>query len=64
MAEIGFTNIEVQRSTTGTSGWVTEFTPVDDTVTNATSHTKNNEARSVGGYYYRVKLYHYAKDTG
>lgn len=65
MAKIGFTNIEVQRSTNGSSGWVTELTPVDDTVTNAVSHTKNNEARSVvGGYYYRVKLDHYAKETG
>lgn len=65
MAKIGFTNIEVQRSTNGSSGWVTELTPIDDTVTNAVSHTKNNEARSVvGGYYYRVKLDHYAKETG
>ncbi len=65
MAKIGFTNIEVQRSTNGTSGWTAELTPIDDTVTNAESHTKNNEARSVvGGYYYRVKLDHYAKETG
>lgn len=65
MTKIGFTNIEIQRSTNGTSGWFTELTPVDDTVTNAESHTKNNEARSVvGGYYYRVKLDHYAKETG
>ena len=65
MAKIGFTNIEVQRSSNGTSGWVTELTLADDTASNAMSHTKNNESKSVvGGYYYRVKLDHYAKETG
>jgi len=65
MAKIGFTSIEVQRSSNGTSGWVTELTPNNDTVTNASTHTKNNESNSVvGGYYYRVKLNHYAKEKG
>jgi len=65
MAKIGFTSIEVQRSSNGTSGWVTELTPNNDTVTNASTHTKNNESKSVtGGYYYRVKLNHYAKEKG
>ncbi len=65
MAKIGFTNIEVQRSSNGTSGWVTELTLADDTASNAVSHTKNSESKSVvGGYYYRVKLDHYAKETG
>ena len=65
MAKIGFTSIEVQRSSNGSSGWTTELTPNDDTVTNAAVHTKNNESQVViGGYYYRVKLNHYAKEKG
>ena len=65
MAEIGFKNIEIQHSVTGTSGWVTERTPGNDVITNAIYHRKNNEAQTVGGgYYYRVILDVYAKETG
>lgn len=65
MAKIGFTNISVQHSYNGTSGWSTEYSLDDDTVTNNDVHYKNSEYHSVmGGYYYRVKLDHYAKEKG
>lgn len=65
MAKIGFKNIQVQRSANGTSGWTTEFSLSDDLASTAASHNKNSEAHTVtGGYYYRVVLDHYAKETG
>ncbi len=65
MAKIGFTNISVQRSYSGSSGWTTEFSLDDDTAKNTDTHYKSNEYHSVmGGYYYRVKLDHYAKEKG
>ena len=65
MAKIGFTNISVQHSYNGTSGWSTEYSLDDDIVTNTDAHYKNSEYHSVmGGYYYRVKLDHYAKEKG
>ena len=65
MAKVGFTNISIQRSANGYSGW-TEETPLnDDLVQNSTFNTKVNEQHSVlGGYYYRVVLDHYAKEKG
>lgn len=65
MASIGFKNIEIQYSSNGTSGWLMEYSLADDLVTNETLHTKNSESHGVhGGYYYRVVLDHYAKETG
>lgn len=65
MAEIGFKNIKIQHSTNGTSGWTDEDTRNPDTIPNASYHEKNGESVSVsGGYYYRVVLDHYAKETG
>jgi hypothetical protein len=65
MAEIGFKNIKIQRSSNGTSGWTDEDTRYPDIITNANYHEKNNESVPVvGGYYYRVVLDHYAKETG
>lgn len=65
MAKIGFKNIEIQRSSNGSSGWTKELDLSDDIVTNTLVHDKVSEKHNVaGGYYYRVKLDHYAKETG
>ena len=65
MAKIGFKNIEVQRSSNGSTGWTKEFDLSDDLATDKRVHYKDEEQHSVsGGYYYRVKLDHYAKETG
>lgn len=65
MGKIGFQNIEVQRSSNGSSGWITELSPDNDVVKNASVHIKSGEYHPVaGGYYYRVKLDHYAKENG
>jgi hypothetical protein len=65
MGKIGFTNISVQRSSSGNSGWSTEYSLDDDTVKNFDVHYKSSEYHSViGGYYYRIKLDHYAKEKG
>lgn len=65
MAKIGFKNIEIQRSSNGSSGWTKELDLNDDIATNTDAHYKDYEQHSVvGGYYYRVKLDHYAKETG
>ena len=65
MAKIGFTNISIQRSSNGYSGWTEEIPLNDDLALNSTCNSKNNEQHSVtGGYYYRVVLDHYAKEKG
>ena len=65
MAKVGFTDISIQRSVNGTSGWTEEKSLADDLAENAVYHKKTNEYVSVaGGYYYRVVLDHYAKETG
>ena len=65
MAKIGFKNIEIQRSSNGSSGWSKELDLNDDIATNTYVHDKDNEPHTVaGGYYYRVKLDHYAKEKG
>lgn len=65
MAKIGFTNIVVQHSTNGTSGWTDEVPRDRDLATNTIYHYKTSEPISViGGYYYRVVLDHYAKEPG
>lgn len=65
MAEIGETNIEVQRSANGTDGWITYTTVPKQTNYDSTSHYLNSYGVNVtSGYYYRVKLTHYAKEQG
>jgi len=65
MASIGFKNITIQHSSNGTSGWTAEYPLADDLDTNTYINEKINEPHSVtGGYYYRVVLDHYAKETG
>ena len=57
MAKIGFKNIEIQRSSNGSSGWTKELDLDDDVDTNSLRHRKDDESHTVaGGYYYRVKL--------
>ena len=65
MAKIGFKNIVVQHSVNGTSGWSDEVPRDDDLAANTFRHSKVNEPITVsGGYYYRIVLDHYAKETG
>lgn len=65
MAKVGFTDISIQRSSNGLSGWTEEKPLSDDLANNTVFHSKSNEQRGVaGGYYYRVVLNHYAKETG
>lgn len=65
MAKVGFTDVSIQRSANGYSGWVEEKPLNDDLAQNTYFHKKTNEQQSVvGGYYYRVVLNHYAKETG
>lgn len=62
MGKIGFKNITVQRSSDNKS-WTTETTISDSISDDALSHSIENYSISVtGGYYYRVKLTHYAKE--
>ena len=62
MGKIGFKNIAVQRSSDNKS-WTTETNISDDIAEDVASHYIDNHAISVkGGYYYRVKLTHYAKE--
>lgn len=65
MAEIGETNIEVQRSSNGTSGWITYTTVPQQINYDSASHYLNSYVVNVtSGYYYRVKVTHYAKEQG
>lgn len=65
MKTIGFTNIVVERSSSGTSGWTSAYTLNDVTNSNVKLHRFNNRLVTVtGGYYYRVSCNHYAKETG
>lgn len=62
MGKIGFKSITVQRSSDNKS-WTTETTISDSIADDALSHSLENYSISVtGGYYYRVKLTHYAKE--
>lgn len=62
MAKVGFTNIVVQRSS-DKSNWTTEVTLGDKIKEDASFYSLNNISVSVkGGYYYRVKCTHYAKE--
>ncbi len=65
MAKIGFKDIKIQRSSNRTSGWTDEKTIADQIATNSIYHYLSQYSVSVaGGYYYRVVLTHYAKETG
>ncbi len=65
MAEIGFKNIKVQQSTSGSGGWTTYFSPSNQIITDADSYALENFLISVpGGYYYRFELTNYAKEYG
>lgn len=64
MSEIGFTDIKIQRSSDLTT-WTTEKTVSNKIAEDTISHALVNYSVSVqGGYYYRVKLTHYAKEQG
>ena len=64
MSEIGFTDIKIQRSSDLTT-WTTEKTVSDKIKEDAFTYSLANYSVSVqGGYYYRVKLTHYAKEQG
>jgi len=63
MKSIGFTDIHVERSSNGTSGWMTVMYPGDVLASNASSCSFNNYTVGVvKGYYYRVTCTHYAKE--
>ncbi len=65
MAEIGITDIQVQQSANGVSGWTTCIPEFDLTGTNVSAYYVNDYGVSVtSGYYYRVVVTHYAKETG
>jgi hypothetical protein len=65
MAEIGFKDIKIQKSTSSTGSWSTYFAPSDQLATNSSSNSLYNFLISVpSGYYYRVQLTFYAKETG
>lgn len=65
MAKIGFKDITIEQSSTGTGGWSTYFQPSDQMASDAMSHSLNNFLIAVpGGYYYRVTLTNYAKEYG
>ena len=64
MKSIGFKNISIEYSSDGTN-W-REEKPIDDLLkSDSISYYLNSYSVSVkGGYYYRVKLNHYAKESG
>lgn len=65
MAKIGFKNIKIQQSTSSTGSWSSYFEPSDQMAENKKSHSLDDFLISVpGGYYYRVQLTFYAKETG
>lgn len=66
MAEIGFIDFEIQRSTTGTGNWTSTSYSVSDHVGEEAS-TYSISALPVdvaGGYYYRAYMKAHAKETG
>ncbi len=65
MKSIGFTDIQIERSSNGTSGWTVVQYPDDVLTSDASSCYFNNYKVSVvKGYYYRVTCTHYAKESG
>ncbi len=63
-AKIGSVDIQVQRSTNGSTGWTTYTTVPDQLAENASYHFMDSYAVSVPSGYYRIKLTHYAKESG
>lgn len=64
MEKIGFKDIKIQRSSDGVN-WTTEKNVGDLLKQSTSSYGLQNYAVSVkGGYYYRVTLTHYAKESG
>ena len=65
MKSVGFTDIIVERSSNGSTGWTAVAFPDDVVNSNASSCYFNNKLVTVtSGYYYRVTCNHYAKQTG
>lgn len=65
MAEIGEINIEVQRSSNGINGWTTYTTVPNQINYDSCEHYLDHYGIDVSsGYYYRIKLTHYAKEQG
>lgn len=63
LAKVGFKDVIVERSSNGASNWKEEKDLGNKLKEDAVSHTLSNYEVSVaGGYYYRVKLTHYAKE--
>lgn len=64
MKSIGYKDIKIEYSSNG-STWYEEK-PIDDMLkSDSSSYNLSNYTVSVkGGYYYRVKLTHYAKESG
>lgn len=64
MAKIGFKDIVVERSSDNVN-WEKEVKVGDKLATSASTYSLANYPVEVeGGYYYRVKCKHYAKETG
>lgn len=64
MKSIGYTNISVEYSSDDVN-WHTEKSIDDLLISDSSSYYLNNYPISVkGGYYYRIKLKHYAKEKG
>lgn len=62
MSEIGFIDIKIQRSSDLTN-WTTEKTVSNKIKEDSIAYSLDKYSVSVqGGYYYRVKLTHYAKE--
>ncbi len=65
MKSIGFTDIQIERSSNGTSGWTVVEYPSDVLASDTNTCSFNNYKVSVvKGYYYRVTCTHYAKESG
>ena len=65
MAKIGIIDIQVQQSTNGVNGWTTCVPKFDLTESNTSACYVNDYGVLVSpGYYYRVIVTHYAKETG
>ncbi len=64
MEDIGFKDIVVQRSSDKIN-WINEVSVGDKLKKSASSYSLAKHSVSVkGGYYYRVKCTHYAKESG
>lgn len=64
MAEIGFVNIEIYRSSNN-QDWSPFIFPSDQLATNASSHKLDNfPVQVIGGYYYYVSLTYHVKESG